>query len=156
MWRTPAIESRYSFYRNGWVNPESERTTEIKFPAWVRFESTTSWSTVQRVTTELSPLSSCQVYCAIIHKICYCLIFVSISRSRDHSHSLSHKDPQWYLCLSYSDLRRTVLTPYRWVEILKCCSELVCSCAILYCEVAIVLVFGLKATVTHLFMTNLQ
>ena len=35
MWRTPANESRYSFYRIGWVNPESERTTEIKFPPWV-------------------------------------------------------------------------------------------------------------------------
>ena len=32
MWRTPATESRYSFYRIGWVNLESERTTEIKFP----------------------------------------------------------------------------------------------------------------------------
>ena len=31
MWRTPANESRYSFYRMGWVNPESERTTEINF-----------------------------------------------------------------------------------------------------------------------------
>ena len=57
MWRTPTTESRYSFYRIGWVNPESERTTEIKFPPWVRFELTTSSSTVQRVTTELSPLS---------------------------------------------------------------------------------------------------
>ena len=56
MWRTPANESRYSFYRIGWVNPESERTTEIKFPPWVGFEPTTSWSTVQRVTIELSPL----------------------------------------------------------------------------------------------------
>ena len=41
----------------GWVNPESERTTEIKFPPSVGFELTISWSTVQRVTTELSPLS---------------------------------------------------------------------------------------------------
>ena len=56
MWRTPATESQYSFYRMGWVNPESERTTEIKFPSWVGFVPTTSWSTVQRVTTELSPL----------------------------------------------------------------------------------------------------
>ena len=35
--RTPATESRYSFYRIGWVNPESERTTAIKFPSWVEF-----------------------------------------------------------------------------------------------------------------------
>ena len=28
---TPANKSRYSFYRMGWVNPESERTTKIKF-----------------------------------------------------------------------------------------------------------------------------
>ena len=57
MWRTLATESQYSFYRMGWVNPESERMTEIKFPPWVGFEPTTSWSTVQRVTTELSLLS---------------------------------------------------------------------------------------------------
>ena len=63
MWRTPANESRYSFYRSGWVNPESERTTEIKFPPWVGFEPTTSWSTVQRVTTELSPLSITRIQC---------------------------------------------------------------------------------------------
>ena len=31
MWRTQATESRYSFYRMGWVNPESERTTEFNF-----------------------------------------------------------------------------------------------------------------------------
>ena len=43
----PATESRYSFYRMGWVNPES--ATEIKFPPWVGFEPTTSWSTFQRV-----------------------------------------------------------------------------------------------------------
>ena len=29
-------------YRMGCVNPESERTTEIKFPPWVGFEPTTS------------------------------------------------------------------------------------------------------------------
>ena len=38
----PATERRYSFYRMGRVNPESERTTEIKFPPWVGFEPTTS------------------------------------------------------------------------------------------------------------------
>ena len=27
MWRTPATESQYLFYRMGWVNPESESTT---------------------------------------------------------------------------------------------------------------------------------
>ena len=42
MWRTLATESRYLFYRMGWVNPESDRTTEIKFPPWVGFESATS------------------------------------------------------------------------------------------------------------------
>ena len=57
MWRTLAIESRYSFYRMGWVNSKSERMTEITFPPWVGFEFTTSWSTVQRATTERSPLS---------------------------------------------------------------------------------------------------
>ena len=55
--RTPAIEGQYSFYRMGWLIPESEHTTEIKFPPCVRFEPTTSWSTVQFVTTELPPLS---------------------------------------------------------------------------------------------------
>ena len=40
-----------------WLNPESERTTEIKFPPCVGFEPTTAWSTAQRVTTEPSPLS---------------------------------------------------------------------------------------------------
>ena len=55
MWRTPATESWYSFYQMGWVNSESERTAEINFR--VGFEPTTSWSTVQRVTTELPPLS---------------------------------------------------------------------------------------------------
>ena len=44
-------------FRMGWVNPESERMTEIKFPPWVGFEPTTSWSTVQRFTIELSSLS---------------------------------------------------------------------------------------------------
>ena len=41
MWSTPATESRYSFYRMGWVNPESERTTEIKFYAvsWIRTQT---------------------------------------------------------------------------------------------------------------------
>ena len=39
IWRTPATESRYSFYRMG---PESERMIEIKFPLWVGFEPTTS------------------------------------------------------------------------------------------------------------------
>ena len=29
MWRTQATASRYSFYRMGWVNPESESTSEI-------------------------------------------------------------------------------------------------------------------------------
>ena len=42
MCRTPATESRYSLDRLGQVNPESERTTEIKFPPWVGFELTTS------------------------------------------------------------------------------------------------------------------
>ena len=56
MLRTPATESRYSFYRMGRVNPENERTTEIKFPPWMEFEPTTSWSTVQRFTIEQSPL----------------------------------------------------------------------------------------------------
>ena len=31
MRRTPTIESRYSLYQIGWLNPESERTTEINF-----------------------------------------------------------------------------------------------------------------------------
>ena len=34
MWKTQATESRYSFYRIGRVNPESERTTEINFCHW--------------------------------------------------------------------------------------------------------------------------
>ena len=38
---------------NGLRNPESDRTTEIKFPPWVGFEPTTSQSTVQRVITAL-------------------------------------------------------------------------------------------------------
>ena len=57
MWRTPATESRYSFYRIGWLNPERKRTTEVLFQPWVGFEPTTSWSTVQHITTELSPPS---------------------------------------------------------------------------------------------------
>ena len=60
IWRTPAIESRYSFYRMGWVNPESERKAEILFLVWVGFEPTTSWSTVQ--LSKLSPLSNRKVY----------------------------------------------------------------------------------------------
>ena len=55
----------------GWVNSESEHTTEIKFSSWVGFEPTISWSTVQRVTTELSPLSffwsALKDYYIIIH-----------------------------------------------------------------------------------------
>ena len=57
MRRIPATDSQYSFHRIGGVNPESERTTEIKFPPWVWFEPGTSWSTAQRVNTELSPFS---------------------------------------------------------------------------------------------------
>ena len=70
MWKTLATESQYSFYRMDWVNPESERTTEVKFPPWVGFEPTTSWSTVQRVTTELSPLSMCLRVCMCV---CVCM-----------------------------------------------------------------------------------
>ena len=57
----PGHRKPVSFYRMGWVNPESKPTTEIKFPPLVGFEPTTSWSTVQRVTTELSPLSKPQI-----------------------------------------------------------------------------------------------
>ena len=57
MWRIPATESRYSFYRMSWVNPNSEHTTEMEYLPWVGFEPTTSCSTVQRVTTELSSFS---------------------------------------------------------------------------------------------------
>ena len=55
MLRTAATESRYSFYRIGWVNPEIECTIQINFCQW--FERTTSWSTGQRLTAELTPLT---------------------------------------------------------------------------------------------------
>ena len=50
----------------GRVNPESERKKEVKFPPWVGFEPTTSWSTVQRVTTELSPLPKLEAWLAAL------------------------------------------------------------------------------------------
>ena len=69
MWRTPATESRYSFYQMYWVNPKSERTTEIKFPPCVGFEPTTSWSIVQlpllfggkRYIEALSPVNGFEI-----------------------------------------------------------------------------------------------
>ena len=79
MWRISASESRYSFYQMGWVNPESEGTTEIKFPPWVEFEPTTSWSTVQRVTTELTPLSSANL--SILPHIPYSISFINNTNS---------------------------------------------------------------------------
>ena len=58
LWRTLATKNRYSFYRMGWINPESEHTTEINFfcrwdsypqtsidkPGSYRWATTTSWA----------------------------------------------------------------------------------------------------------------
>ena len=54
--KDPGHRKPVLIYRMGWVNPKSERTTEIKCTPCVRFEPTISWSTVQHVTTELSLL----------------------------------------------------------------------------------------------------